>query len=64
MRSPTKGCDKYGTTLKYTVGSATTCDTDNPTNPDLAVYSNISVWFSLERFTVKFYFIESVLMVE
>jgi hypothetical protein len=33
-----KGCDKYGTTTKYTGTAPSTCDIDNPTSPDLAVY--------------------------
>jgi hypothetical protein len=36
--SSSKGCDKYGTTLKYTKGSTPVCNMDNQANPDLAVY--------------------------
>ncbi len=49
QRKSTKGCDKYGTTLKYTKGSTLTCNTDNQTNPDLAVYlyefTVLSLWY-------------------
>ena len=37
QRKLDKGCEKYGTTNKYTVGTTPTCQTDNPTNPDIAV---------------------------
>ncbi len=34
---PKNGCDFYGSTLRYTVSTTPTCNTDNPINPDLAV---------------------------
>ena len=36
---PSKGCDLYGTTLKYTGTAPSKCDLDNPQNPDLAVFT-------------------------
>ena len=37
QRSPALGCNLYGTTYKYIKGGTPTCNTDNPTYPDLAV---------------------------
>ncbi len=47
---PRRGCDKYGTTFKYTGTAPSRCDTDNPLNPDSEVLNEYFVpsWFSLK----------------
>jgi hypothetical protein len=47
MGDSKNGCDFYGTTTKYTGTAPSTCKTDNPTNPDLAVYNVYSVLFDI-----------------